>query len=120
MRGQPDFGDHADRADDRRPGASARAESIGVPAAKVDGNDVAAVDARRCAAGRATCAAGAGPRFLHAVTYRFKGHVSVDPGAYRDQAEVAAALAFDPLLVARAMHSSRRGIEGGALDAIDA
>ncbi len=82
------------------PGASARAESIGVPAMKVDGNDVAAVDA---AAARlvAEVRSGAGPRFLHAVTYRFKGHVSVDPGAYRDQAEVAAAMAFDPLLVAR-------------------
>ena len=34
---------------------------------------------------------GAGPRLLHAVTYRFKGHVSVDPGAYRDRTEVDAA-----------------------------
>ena len=70
------------------PGASFRAESIGVPALKVDGNDVEAVDA---AAARlvAEVRGGAGPRFLHAVTYRFKGHVSVDPGAYRDQAEVA-------------------------------
>ena len=100
------------------PGAGARAESIGVPAAKVDGNDVAAVDA---AAARlvADVRSGAGPRFLHAVTYRFKGHVSVDPGAYRDQAEVAAAMAFDPLLVARNALLGR-GIEGGALDAIDA
>jgi TPP-dependent pyruvate/acetoin dehydrogenase alpha subunit len=30
------------------------------------------------------------------VTYRFKGHVSVDPGTYRDPAEVQAALARRP------------------------
>jgi TPP-dependent pyruvate/acetoin dehydrogenase alpha subunit len=46
--------------------------------------------------------AGGGPRLMHAVTYRFKGHVSVDPGTYRDPAEVQAALADDPLLRARA------------------
>ena len=39
------------------------------------------------------------PRLLHAVTYRFKGHVSVDPGTYRDAAEVEAAKLNDPLLI---------------------
>ena len=85
---------------------------------KVDGNDVEAVDA---AAARlvAEVRGGAGPRFLHAVTYRFKGHVSVDPGAYRDKAEVDAALAFDPLLVAR--HALvDRGVVADTLDVIDA
>ncbi len=41
---------------------------------------------------------GEGPQFLHAVTYRFKGHVSVDVAAYRDGQEVARALEGDPLL----------------------
>jgi acetoin:2,6-dichlorophenolindophenol oxidoreductase subunit alpha len=99
------------------PGARFRAESIGVPALRVDGNDVEAVDA---SAARlvAEVRGGAGPRFLHAVTYRFKGHVSVDPGAYRDQADVTAALAFDPLLVARKA-LVERGILASTLDAID-
>jgi pyruvate dehydrogenase E1 component alpha subunit len=99
-------------------GAGLRAQSIGVPATKVDGNDVEAVDT---AAARlvAEVRGGAGPRFLHAVTYRFKGHVSVDPGAYRDKAEVAAALAFDPLLVARS-ELVRRGIAADVIDALDA
>jgi pyruvate dehydrogenase E1 component alpha subunit len=99
-------------------GASARAESIGVPAAKVDANDVAAVDA---AAARlaAEVRVGAGPRFLHALTYRFKGHVSVDPGAYRDPAEVARAMESDPLLIARGRLVAR-GVAAGALDALDA
>ena len=98
-------------------GASARARSLGLPALAVDGNDVLAVHE---AAGRLTgeIRAGGGPRFLHAVTYRFKGHVSVDPGTYRDLAEVQRALAFDPLTLARA-----RLIEAGAsaaeIDAID-
>jgi pyruvate dehydrogenase E1 component alpha subunit len=45
---------------------------------------------------------GSGPRFLHAITYRIKGHVSVDPAVYRDPAELEAARAADPLLRARA------------------
>jgi TPP-dependent pyruvate/acetoin dehydrogenase alpha subunit len=49
----------------------------------------------------ARSAPASGPRLLHAVTYRFKGHVSVDPGTYRDPAEVQAALADDPLLRTR-------------------
>ena len=77
-------------------GAAARARAHGVPARAVDGNDVEAV----YAATRdlvAEVRAGAGPRLLHARTYRFKGHVSVDPAAYRDPAELQAALADDPL-----------------------
>jgi pyruvate dehydrogenase E1 component alpha subunit len=77
-------------------GPLARAQAAGVPGEEVDGNDVLAVDA---AAGRlvAEVRAGKGPRFLHAITYRFKGHVSVDPAAYRDGEEVARALEDDPL-----------------------
>jgi pyruvate dehydrogenase E1 component alpha subunit len=68
---------------------------------KVDGNDVAAVDAAATQL-VAEIRAGGGPRLLHAVTYRFKGHVSVDPGTYRDPAEVEAAKRNDPLLVTQA------------------
>jgi TPP-dependent pyruvate/acetoin dehydrogenase alpha subunit len=67
-----------------------------VPGLQVDGNDAFAVDA----AARLLLEeirAGKGPRFLHAVTYRFKGHVSADAAGYRDGAEVAKALASDPL-----------------------
>ena len=81
-------------------GAAERARSFGVPAITIDGNDVAAVHAT---AGRLVeeVRAGKGPRLLHARTYRFSGHVSVDPAAYRDPAELAAALADDPLERAR-------------------
>lgn len=81
-------------------GAFARAQAMDIASEHVDGNDVEAVDsaARKMLA---EIRAGGGPRFLHAVTYRFKGHVSVDPGTYRDAQEVEAALLKDPLIVAR-------------------
>jgi pyruvate dehydrogenase E1 component alpha subunit len=80
-------------------GPLARARAIGVPGEEVDGNDVFAVDAN-AAALIARVRSGAGPQFLHAITYRFKGHVSVDPAHYRDGEEVSRALESDPLLIA--------------------
>jgi len=78
------------------PGASARALSFDIAATQVDGNDVLEVfEAARVLV--AQVRAGAGPRLLHARTYRVKGHVSVDPAAYRDPHELAAALQTDPI-----------------------
>jgi len=82
-------------------GAAARARAYGIHAEAVDGNDVEAVDAA-AAALVADVRVGAGPRFLHVITYRMKGHVSVDPAAYRDPVAHQAALADDPLARARA------------------
>jgi pyruvate dehydrogenase E1 component alpha subunit len=78
-------------------GPLARAKAIGVDGVEVDGNDVAAVDAASASLVK-EIRAGKGPRFLHAITYRFKGHVSVDPATYRDGGEVARALEDDPML----------------------
>lgn len=80
--------------------ASRRAEAMDIPAVRVDGNDVQAVSA---AAARliAEVRAGKGPRLLHAITYRLKGHVSVDPASYRKPGEVQAALQNDPIANAR-------------------
>jgi pyruvate dehydrogenase E1 component alpha subunit len=47
-----------------------------------------------------------------------KGHVSVDPAAYRDPAELAAALKTDPIAAARAQ-CLEAGIAAARLDAID-
>ena len=77
-------------------GAAARAHAIGLHGRIVDGNDVEAVDAAASALVEEV-RAGRGPRFLHAVTYRVKGHVSVDPAAYRHPDEVNRALDADPL-----------------------
>lgn len=80
-------------------GALARAEAIGVPGAQVDGNDVFAVWE---AAGKllAEIRKGGGPRLLHAITYRVKGHVSVDAAAYRDATQHGRQIERDPLVLA--------------------
>ncbi len=99
-------------------GASARAAALGIDSRKVDGNDVEAVCT---AAGEliAQVRAGAGPRVLHAITYRVKGHVSVDPASYRDPAEVQEALKTDPLARAQAAWAALGG-SPAELDAIAA
>jgi pyruvate dehydrogenase E1 component alpha subunit len=97
-------------------GAAARAAAAGVPSQAVDGMDVEAVHA---VAARlvAQVRAGGGPRLLHAKTYRFKGHVSVDPAAYRDPAELAAAMQGDPLPLAQARLAAR-GVPKATIDAV--
>jgi pyruvate dehydrogenase E1 component alpha subunit len=94
-------------------GAPPRAEALGIPAHKVDGNDVVAVylEAQRLVR---EIRAGGGPRLLHATTYRVKGHVSVDPAKYRDPKEVEAALRDDPLQRARAAFVAAGGDESDA------
>ena len=77
-------------------GAAARAGAIGIAAQVVDGNDVEAVDAA-AAALVAEVRLGRGPRFLQAITYRVKGHVSVDLAGYRPAEEVDRAVEQDPL-----------------------
>ncbi len=97
-------------------GAAARARGIGVPAETVDGNDVAAVD-EASAALIARIRAGAGPQLLHALTYRVKGHVSVDAAAYRELGEVERALEDDPIKIA-ASRMLELGISAQDLSAI--
>ena len=82
-------------------GAAARARSYGIESVEIDGNDVEAVYA---AAGQliTQVRAQSRPALLHARTYRFKGHVSVDAAPYRDPAELARALERDPIAIARA------------------
>jgi acetoin:2,6-dichlorophenolindophenol oxidoreductase subunit alpha len=99
-------------------GAAARARSLGIAAETVDGNDVESVSAVASALLGAV-RAGGGPRLLHAVTYRVKGHVSVDPATYRDPAELAAAQADDPIARAAA-RLSERGVSEARLDAMRA
>jgi len=96
-------------------GAAARARGFGVPALEVDGMDVTAVwqAARELVA---QVRAGEGPRLLHAKTYRFKGHVSVDPAAYRDPRELAAAMNDDPLLLAQ-RRLQERGVPPDTIEA---
>ena len=70
---------------------------FGIPSMRVDGNDVLAVlAAPRAAVERA--ADGGGPTFIEAVTYRMGPHTTADdPTRYRDDAELEAWKARDPL-----------------------
>jgi len=99
-------------------GAAARARGIGLPAEAVDGNDVLAVDtaARELVA---RIRSGGGPQFLHALTYRVKGHVSVDAAAYRDQGEVDSALESDPIKLA-GLRLAALGVRSERIAEIDA
>jgi pyruvate dehydrogenase E1 component alpha subunit len=72
------------------------AATYGIPNVSVDGNDLLAV---RSAAAEAIERGrrGDGPTFIEALTYRLRGHYEGDPGAYRDQAELAAWREKDPI-----------------------
>ena len=98
-------------------GAAARALALGIAATTVDGNDVLAVHAATGDLLR-QIRGGEGPRLLHALTYRLKGHVSVDPARYRDPAELQAALRDDPLDRARDAWRDAGGATA-ELDALD-
>lgn len=99
-------------------GASARARSMDIAGEQVDGNDVLAVHAVAQQLVQEV-RGGAGPRLLHAFTYRVKGHVSVDPAAYRDPAELAAALTTDPIARARQQYLALDDAQPAVLDAIE-
>ncbi len=82
------------------PGPVARAESLGIPAVEVDGNDVLAID--ELATERIDrIRGGEGPQFILARTYRLAGHTAADPGTYRSADEVAARWQHDPLALCR-------------------
>jgi len=84
------------------PGPAARAESLGIPAVGVDGNDLPEVDATARDL-LAAVRAGGGPRFLHARTYRLTGHTAADAAPYRATEEVEEARAGDPVARAEAL-----------------
>jgi pyruvate dehydrogenase E1 component alpha subunit len=75
-----------------------RAEGYGFDGIRVDGNDVLAVyEVTRAAVERAR--AGGGPTLIEAMTYRIGSHSTADDATrYRDDAEVEAARAIDPIV----------------------
>jgi acetoin:2,6-dichlorophenolindophenol oxidoreductase subunit alpha len=83
------------------PGPAARAESLGIPATEVDGNDVLALDElARALIDQAR--AGGGPRFIWARTYRLAGHTAADSGWYRSEDELAERRLRDPIRLCEA------------------
>ena len=88
---------------------AAKAEAVGVPSVRVDGNDVlAVVDAARDRAARA--AAGEGPRLLELITYRMGAHTnSDDPTRYVPAADLAAWKERDPIELFRGASGASSG-----------
>jgi 2-oxoisovalerate dehydrogenase E1 component alpha subunit len=95
-----------------------RAEGFGLPAIRVDGNDVLACEA---VTGWALdhARAGSGPVFIEALTYRMGPHTtSDDPTRYRDEAELDEWRARDPIDRVRRYLDSI-GVEPETFEAID-
>jgi TPP-dependent pyruvate/acetoin dehydrogenase alpha subunit len=66
---------------------AARAAGFGLPAVRIDGQDVGAVY-HTMARARRRALAGEGPTFIEAVTYRYHGHNTGEVVTYRTQEEV--------------------------------
>ena len=66
---------------------ASRAESFGMPASRIDGQDVAALNSAVGAA-RHRALAGEGPSFIEMVTYRYLGHSTGEDQSYRPADEV--------------------------------
>ena len=96
----------------------ARAETLGIPASTIDGNDVLVVrEAAAAAVERAR--AGDGPQFVEALTYRFVGHSRSDPGRYRKPGELDAWRDRDPIKLARAALLERFGADQRAVGEVE-
>ena len=86
-----------------------RASGFGIPAQRVDGNDVLAVLAATRAA-LARIRNGEGPQFIEAVTYRMGPHTTADdPTRYRDAAELETWRDRDPI-TRFALHLRETGV----------
>jgi pyruvate dehydrogenase E1 component alpha subunit len=93
-----------------------RPAGFGIPAVRVDGNDMLAVTAvMREALDRART--GGGPSFIEAVTYRMGPHTTADdPTRYRDPAELELWAGRDPISRLRTLLESE-GMDGPELEA---
>ena len=73
------------------------AETYGVAASTIDGNDLVEVQAAAADA-IAQIRAGEGPVFLECLTYRLRGHYEGDPGKYRESKELTEWREKDPIV----------------------
>ncbi len=99
---------------------SVRAAGYGMPAVRVDGNDVlAGLAVTRALLDRAR--EGGGPAFIEAVTYRRGPHTtSDDPTRYRDDAELDHWASLDPLDRLRRHMEQVGAIDDAFVAAVDA
>jgi pyruvate dehydrogenase E1 component alpha subunit len=98
------------------------AETYGIPAVTVDGNDATAVLAA-VHDGVARARAGDGPTFVEALTYRLRGHYEGDPGKYRELSELADWKQRDPIarfVADQGIDDASAGLEARARAVVDA
>ena len=100
-------------------GILARPQAMGIPAERVDGQDVWAVRAAAEAA-VARARGGEGPMFIEASTYRYSDHGRGDPFKYRPDGEMERWRKRDPLLIARERLGADYAVSDAELDAVDA
>jgi TPP-dependent pyruvate/acetoin dehydrogenase alpha subunit len=87
-----------------------RGAAYGIPALRLDGNEVDDVEtAVRDAADRAR--RGGGPGIIEAMTERLVGHYDLDPQHYRPKGEVESAREREPLVRLRAKVGHERAAE---------
>ena len=100
------------------PEVTERVAAYGVPAVVVDGMNVVAVrDAMRTAYERA--AAGGGPTFIEAKTYRFAGHSRGDARKYRERDEEEQWRELDPITRMRDAILARDPADAAAMGRIE-
>ena len=95
-----------------------RAQALGIPAERADGNEVRTVAS---AAGRALerARADGGPTLLECMTYRLVGHSRSDPATYRKPGELERWRQRDPLVLARAALMDEQGMGEDAVAALE-
>jgi pyruvate dehydrogenase E1 component alpha subunit len=111
------MGTRVDRAQGRADFV-ARAEALGLLAARAPGEDVEAVQSE--AAAILSGARDGRPGFLELDAYRFHGHARMDKSPYRTPEEEAEGRARDPLAVARTRLLGEGMSDAAGLDRIDA
>ena len=97
----------------------AKARSYDMPAERVDGMDVAAVE-RAAVAAVASVRAGEGPRFMELATYRFRAHSMFDAELYRQKREVETWKLRDPIAGLSTLMKLGGAIDDAGLSALEA
>ena len=94
------------------------AETYGIPAGTVDGNDLFAVLEGMEGAVK-KCRAGKGPVFVECLTHRMRGHYEGDPAKYRELAQVSEWKKKDPIARLTRLLIRKRLLDAKELQAIE-
>ena len=88
-----------------------------VPSMTIDGNDIEEViEVTQQAVDRAR--RGEGPTLIEMMSYRWQGHFSGDPAAYRPDGELEEWMAKDPLKIAKQRLQENHGVSDADIEAI--